>query len=58
MEVTLQKSQLLGKVHRESLYPLYEQVFGIPAYILQDYFDKVYGIRVIVPILFLKKIIK
>ncbi|OOE14221.1 GNAT family N-acetyltransferase [Fictibacillus arsenicus] len=40
MEVTLQKSQTLNKVHRESLYPLFEQVFGIPSHMLQDYYDR------------------
>lgn len=40
MEVTLQKSQPLNKCHRESLYPLFEQVFGIPAHMLQDYYDR------------------
>jgi predicted acetyltransferase len=40
MEVSLQKSQPLNKVHRESLYPLFEQVFGIPSHMLQDYYDR------------------
>ncbi|MFD1358779.1 GNAT family N-acetyltransferase [Fictibacillus halophilus] len=40
MEVTLQKSQLINKFHRESLYPLFEQVFGIPSHMLQDYYDR------------------
>jgi predicted acetyltransferase len=40
MEVTLQKSQPLNKVHRESLYPLFEQVFGISSQMLQDYYDR------------------
>lgn len=40
MEVTLQKSQPLNKVHRESLYPLFEQVFGIPSHMLQDYYNR------------------
>lgn len=40
MEVTLQKSQPINKFHRESLYPLFEQVFGIPSHMLQDYYDR------------------
>ncbi|ANX13499.1 hypothetical protein ABE41_015925 [Fictibacillus arsenicus] len=40
MEVTLQKSQPINKFHRESIYPLFEQVFGIPAHMLQDYYDR------------------
>jgi GNAT superfamily N-acetyltransferase len=40
MEVTLQKSQPVNKFHRESLYPLFEQVFGIPSHMLQDYYDR------------------
>ena len=40
MEVTLQKSQPINNFHRKSLYPLFEQVFGIPAHMLQDYYDR------------------
>lgn len=40
MEVTLQKSQPINKFHREAIYPLFEQVFGISAHMLQDYYDR------------------
>lgn len=40
MELTLQKSQKLQKFHREALYPLFEQVFGIPPEMLEDYYSK------------------
>ena len=40
MELTLQKSQKLQKFHREALYPLFEQAFGIPPEMLEDYYSK------------------
>jgi GNAT superfamily N-acetyltransferase len=40
MDVTLQRSQPLHTRHRESLYPLFQEVFGIPAHMLQDYYDR------------------
>jgi hypothetical protein len=40
MDISLQKSQKLQKFHREALYPLFEQVFGITTEMLKDYHIK------------------
>jgi GNAT superfamily N-acetyltransferase len=40
VDFTLQRSQPLHTSHRESLYPLFQEVFGIPAHMLQDYYDR------------------
>jgi GNAT superfamily N-acetyltransferase len=40
MDITLQKSNPLHKQHREALYPLFDVVFGIPAFMLKDYHNR------------------
>lgn len=40
MDVILQRGNPLSVAHREALYPLFEQVFGIPAHLLKDYYDR------------------
>ncbi|MBY6036780.1 GNAT family N-acetyltransferase [Fictibacillus nanhaiensis] len=40
MQITLQISRSLQGEHREALYPLFEQVFGIPTSMLEDYYSR------------------
>jgi ribosomal protein S18 acetylase RimI-like enzyme len=40
MDFIFQKGTPLTEAHRESLYPLFERVFGIGADLLQDYYER------------------